>query len=86
MEGLRGRGGARHPPAAPVEEAIRAIATQALVTLRGPDRLLLAECAESDCRWVFLDTSGRRHWCPAPECASRGRVRAHRARQAASSA
>ncbi|WP_316297470.1 CGNR zinc finger domain-containing protein [Clavibacter michiganensis] len=85
----RAAAGHPHPldsPAAPVEEAIRAIATQALVTLRGPDRLLLAECAESDCRWVFLDTSGRRHWCPAPECASRGRVRAHRARQAASSA
>ncbi|WP_367187380.1 CGNR zinc finger domain-containing protein [Microbacterium sp.] len=36
-------------------------------------------CDEVDCRWVFLDPSGRRRWCPAPACASRGRVRAHRA-------
>ncbi|MFB2554083.1 CGNR zinc finger domain-containing protein [Herbiconiux liangxiaofengii] len=69
-----------------VESALGAIAIQALVTLRGPDRGLLKECAESDCRWVFLDTSGRRHWCPSPACASRGRVRAHRARQAAAPA
>ncbi|WP_374102027.1 CGNR zinc finger domain-containing protein [Arthrobacter sp. ISL-5] len=33
-----------------------------------------------DCRWVFLDPSKRRRWCPSPACASRGRVRAHRAR------
>ena len=64
-----------------VQTALGLIAVQALVTLRGPDRELLKECAETDCRWVFLDTSGRRHWCPSPACASRGRVRAHRARQ-----
>lgn len=68
-----------------VDAALGAIATQALVTLQGPDRTLLKECAEVDCRWVFLDTSGRRHWCPSPACASRGRVRAHRLRQAAPS-
>lgn len=63
-----------------VAEACTAIAVQALVTMRGPDRHLLKECGEVDCRWVFLDTSGRRHWCPSPACATRGRVRAHRAR------
>jgi predicted RNA-binding Zn ribbon-like protein len=63
-----------------VQTALGVIAIQALVTLQGPDRELLTECAETDCRWVFLDTSGRRHWCPSPSCASRGRVRAHRAR------
>jgi predicted RNA-binding Zn ribbon-like protein len=65
----------------PLQTALGVIAIQALVTLQGPDRRLLKECAETDCRWVFLDTSGRRHWCPSPSCASRGRVRAHRARQ-----
>ncbi|KQQ52395.1 ABATE domain-containing protein [Plantibacter sp. Leaf314] len=65
----------------PFDTALAAIAVQALVTLQGPDRQLLHQCAEVDCRWVFLDTSGRRHWCPSPACASRGRVRAHRARQ-----
>lgn len=69
-----------------VATALSMIAIQALVTLRGPDRELLKECAEVDCRWVFLDTSMRRQWCPSPACASRGRVRAHRARRAAQSA
>ncbi|MFF1573721.1 CGNR zinc finger domain-containing protein [Leifsonia sp. NPDC058292] len=70
----------------PVQAALAVIAMQALVTVHGPDRALLKECAETDCRWVFLDTSGRRHWCPSPSCASRGRVRALRARQAETSA
>ncbi|MBF4634304.1 CGNR zinc finger domain-containing protein [Agreia pratensis] len=70
---------------AETDDALSAIAVQALVTLNGPDRALLKECAEVDCRWVFLDTSGRRQWCPSPACASRGRVRAHRARQSAAS-
>lgn len=69
--------------AVPVGAALSAIALDAILTLRGPDRALLKECAETDCRWVFLDPSGRRRWCPAPACASRGRVRAHRAAQAA---
>jgi len=68
-----------------VDIVMAALALQALVTTRSPDRAYLKECGEADCRWVFLDTSGRRHWCPSPACASRGRVRAHRARQAAQS-
>lgn len=69
-----------------VEATLSMIAIQAVVTLQGPDRMLLKECAESDCRWVFLDTSHRRHWCPSPACASRGRVRALRARRGAMTA
>lgn len=65
-----------------VDAALSALALQALMTLQGPDAALLSECAETDCRWVFLDTSQRRRWCPSPACASRGRVRAHRARLA----
>ena len=65
-----------------VDAVLATLALQALVTTRSPDRAYLKECGETDCRWVFLDTSGRRHWCPSPACASRGRVRAHRARQA----
>ncbi|WP_213283762.1 CGNR zinc finger domain-containing protein [Cellulomonas hominis] len=73
--------GALSPSAEPVSCALAraSIAVQALVSVRGPDRASLKECAESDCRWVFLDPSSRRRWCPAPACASRGRVRAHRA-------
>ncbi|MFC8732144.1 CGNR zinc finger domain-containing protein [Luteimicrobium sp. NPDC057192] len=77
-------GDARVP--VPVPESLGAIAAQALVTLAGPDRHLLKECAEADCRWVFLDPAGRRRWCPNPACATRGRVRAHRARATAADA
>ena len=65
-----------------VDAVLATLALHALLTTRSPDRAYLKECGETDCRWVFLDTSGRRHWCPSPACASRGRVRAHRARQA----
>lgn len=68
----------------PVATALASIAVQALVTLLGPDRQFLKECAEVDCRWVFLDVTGRRRWCPSPACATRGRVRAHRAGKATS--
>ena len=61
------------------DAALAAIAVDALLMVGGPDAGSLTQCAESDCRWVFLDPSGRRRWCPAPACASRGRVRAHRA-------
>ncbi|MBF4551522.1 ABATE domain-containing protein [Pseudoclavibacter sp. VKM Ac-2888] len=72
-------------PLGDVASALSALAIQATLTLRGPDRALLRQCDEVDCRWVFLDSSGRRRWCPAAACASRGRVRAHRAAAAASS-
>jgi hypothetical protein len=61
--------------------ALGLIARQAVLTLVGPERAMLKECAEHDCRWVFLDPGGRRRWCPEPACANRGRVRAHRARE-----
>ncbi|RHA40735.1 CGNR zinc finger domain-containing protein [Cellulomonas rhizosphaerae] len=79
-EALRARGPISVvPTTTSVGAALAEIAAQALVTLRGPDAGLLKECDERDCRWVFLDVSGRRRWCPSPACASRGRVRAHRA-------
>lgn len=75
----------RRPPATTAEALLR-IAHQAVDHLTGPDREALKVCPEDDCRGVFTDTSGRRRWCPSPSCASRGRVRAHRARAAAGSA
>ncbi|MFI2584884.1 CGNR zinc finger domain-containing protein, partial [Streptomyces rochei] len=42
-----------------------------------------ATAPEHDCRGVFIDSVGRRRWCPSPACASRGRVKALRARRAA---
>jgi predicted RNA-binding Zn ribbon-like protein len=73
----------RRVPPRDTGEALARIARQALEQLTGPERHQLVSCAEHDCRWVFLDASGRRRWCPSPSCASRGRVRALRARRAA---
>jgi predicted RNA-binding Zn ribbon-like protein len=64
-------------------EALARLARQAADHLTGPLRHELAVCGETDCRGVFADPTGRRHWCPAAGCASRGRVRALRARRAA---
>jgi predicted RNA-binding Zn ribbon-like protein len=72
----------REPPATSTD-ALARIARQAAEHLTGADRHELRVCPESDCRGVFVDPPGRRRWCPAPACASRGRVRAMRARRAA---
>ncbi|MCX5395442.1 CGNR zinc finger domain-containing protein [Streptomyces sp. NBC_00102] len=75
----------RRPPAT-IDDALVRIARQAVDHLAGVDRDGLKACPEDDCRGVFTDPAGRRRWCPSPSCASRGRVRAHRARLAASQA
>ncbi|WP_207939287.1 CGNR zinc finger domain-containing protein [Actinomadura darangshiensis] len=64
--------------------ALARIARQAVDHLTGPQRDDLKVCPEGDCRGVFADPAGRRRWCPSPACASRGRVRALRARRSAS--
>ncbi|GAA2065521.1 CGNR zinc finger domain-containing protein [Catenulispora yoronensis] len=69
------------PPTATA--ALARIARQAADHLTGPERHTLKSCPESDCRGVFTDPDNRRRWCPNPACATRGRVRAHRARKAA---
>jgi predicted RNA-binding Zn ribbon-like protein len=66
--------------------ALGRVARQAADQLTGPERHVLKSCPESDCRGVFADPDGRRRWCPSPTCASRGRVRAHRARKAVAAA
>jgi predicted RNA-binding Zn ribbon-like protein len=66
--------------------ALGRVARQAADHLTGPERHALKSCPESDCRGVFSDPDGRRRWCPSPACASRGRVRAHRARKASAAA
>lgn len=68
---------------ATVAAALARIAHQAADHLTGPERHTLKVCPEHDCRGVFADPADRRRWCPAPACASRGRVRALRARRAA---
>jgi predicted RNA-binding Zn ribbon-like protein len=70
----------REPPATAMR-ALARIARQAADHLSGADRRTLRSCAEHDCRSIFVDPAGRRRWCPSPACASRGRVRALRARR-----
>ncbi|WP_370963444.1 ABATE domain-containing protein [Amycolatopsis sp. cg9] len=67
------------PPTAAA--AFARLAHQAADWLTGPLRHDLRACPEQDCRGVFADPGGRRRWCPAPACASRGRVRALRERR-----
>ncbi|WP_028925087.1 CGNR zinc finger domain-containing protein [Pseudonocardia acaciae] len=72
----------RRPPPT-TAAALARIARQAVDQLTGPQRHDLAICPEHDCRGVFVNQGGRRRWCPSPACASRGRVRALRARRRA---
>jgi predicted RNA-binding Zn ribbon-like protein len=65
-------------------QALARIARQAVDHLTTPERLHLKTCPEHDCRGVFADPGDRRRWCPSPACASRGRVRALRARRTGS--
>ncbi|WP_247597135.1 CGNR zinc finger domain-containing protein [Leifsonia sp. PS1209] len=46
----------------------------------------IRECSADDCDLVYLDTSrsGNRRWCSMQRCGNRAKVRAHRARAAAS--
>ena len=66
---------------ATVTDALGALTLTALLDLAGPQRAHLTRCQDGDCGWVFLDTTGRRHWC-STRCGTRARVRAHRARTA----
>lgn len=75
----------RREPPATASDALARIAMQAVDHLTGIDRGGLKVCPEHDCRGVFIDSAGRRRWCPSPACASRGRVRAMRARRAGTS-
>ncbi|MFC6715655.1 CGNR zinc finger domain-containing protein [Branchiibius cervicis] len=61
-------------------DALGSVALTALLSLTGPERAMLAQCHDPECGWVFLDPSGRRHWCPSRSCGTRTRVRQHRAR------
>jgi predicted RNA-binding Zn ribbon-like protein len=73
----------RRKPPDTVADALARITRQAVEQLTGIERTALKSCPERDCRGLFSDPEGRRRWCPSPACASRGRVRALRARRAA---
>jgi predicted RNA-binding Zn ribbon-like protein len=53
-----------------------AAAVDAVDLLRADERLArLRICPGNNCGWLFLDTSGRRHWCSMEVCGSRAKMR-----------
>jgi predicted RNA-binding Zn ribbon-like protein len=53
-----------------------AVATDAIGLLRDPQRLeRVSHCPGRACGWLFLDISGRRHWCSMSTCGSREKMR-----------
>lgn len=65
---------------AEVADALGAVAASALPWISGPERMMLTQCQDPECAWVFLDPTRRRRWCSSVTCGTRSRVRAHRAR------
>ncbi|MFF2274584.1 CGNR zinc finger domain-containing protein [Agromyces sp. NPDC058126] len=65
----------------------RRLALAAVQLLLRDDLDRLAQCADAECGWVFLDTSPRhnRRWCVAADCGNRNRVREFYARRQATS-
>ncbi|MGW9166893.1 CGNR zinc finger domain-containing protein [Agromyces sp. NPDC055658] len=66
----------------------RRLALAAVELLLRDDLDRLAQCADAECGWVFLDTSPRhnRRWCVASDCGNRNRVREFYARRQAAGA
>jgi predicted RNA-binding Zn ribbon-like protein len=69
----------------PVSEPRRvrfAAVVDAVALLADPERLArVRQCPGRNCGWLFLDVSGRRHWCSMATCGSRAKMRRHYARQ-----
>jgi predicted RNA-binding Zn ribbon-like protein len=69
----------------PVSEPRRvrfAAVVDAVALLADADRLArVRQCPGRNCGWLFLDVSGRRHWCSMATCGSRAKMRRLYARQ-----
>lgn len=84
------RNNPRPPPplltrrAAPVtvDDALAAVARDAVDLLAGPQLRDLACCASDTCELYYLDPGHRRRYCDPRRCGTRARVAAHRARRA----
>ncbi|MEE4545686.1 CGNR zinc finger domain-containing protein [Streptomyces sp. V4-01] len=88
-------GAARETPATPQltaagrrtvatpQEALSAVARQAVELLGGPDVPLLKECDNPECTRIYIDRSRgmRRHWCGMESCGNKIKAAAYRARK-----
>lgn len=72
--------GLRSTRPADTTAALARLARQAVDQLTSADAPRLRACGDDMCAGIFIDESGRRHWCNDTRCGSRARVRAHRAR------
>ena len=69
----------------PVDGAMARLAESIARELIQGDTSRLRVCENTQCRWVFKDTSrtGKRKWCSMRSCGNRAKVARHRARQKA---
>jgi predicted RNA-binding Zn ribbon-like protein len=59
-----------------------AVVVDAVALLADPERLArVRQCPGRNCGWLFLDVSGRRHWCSMATCGSRAKMRRMYARK-----
>lgn len=65
------------------DQALSAVARDAIEILGGPDGALLKECNRPECTQVFIDRSRgfRREWCAMKTCGNRVKGATYRARQ-----
>jgi predicted RNA-binding Zn ribbon-like protein len=74
-------------PAAEPRRVRFAAVVDAVALLADPERLArVRQCPGRNCGWLFLDVSGRRHWCSMATCGSRAKMRRLYARQRGASA
>ncbi|HJP76350.1 MAG TPA: ABATE domain-containing protein [Pseudonocardiaceae bacterium] len=68
---------------ATADQALSAVARDAVEILGGPDGALLKECNRPECTQVFIDRSRgfRREWCAMKTCGNRVKGATYRARQ-----
>ncbi len=66
-----------------LDQMLGPIARSAATLLTSVERNLVHQCANEDCRWLFVDTTKnhRRQWCMTSACGNRARVRRYRQRQ-----
>ncbi len=66
-----------------LDQMLGPVARSAATLLTSVERTLVRQCANEDCRWLFVDATKnhRRQWCMTTACGNRARVRKYRERQ-----
>jgi predicted RNA-binding Zn ribbon-like protein len=66
-----------------LDQMLAPIARSAATLLTSTELQFVRQCANEDCRWLFVDTTKnhRRRWCRTSGCGNVMRVRKHRERQ-----